>query len=212
MFAVIRYSTSRLQDLANSLRYICTTVRAAAAVQLPIVQLSNLTKRKSSWGLKTHWDACDCSLTPCIEISSVFPKYLRQTLLDRHRLPTDANLMSSLRSEILALWKQKSALWRKGGVEPDRWSLVRGFFSLRRKRKTRKEGLARYSTLQKLLRMALAVGESPQGCGHFLNTPLIAFLPDMLLNKTKIFCNAKIRTSTHEHRCWSSAWLPSAGS
>ena len=37
-----------------------------------------------------HWDPCDRSVIPCIEISS--PKYLRQTPLHPHRLPTDAGL------------------------------------------------------------------------------------------------------------------------
>ena len=135
----------------------------AADVQLSIDRLSNLTKRKSSWRLKTHWDPCDCSATLCIEISSAFPKYLRQTLLDPHRLPTDAGLKSSLRplSDILALWKQKSALWREGSVQPERFSLVWGLFTSKRKRKPREKCLARCGRLrwlEKLPRRALAVG------------------------------------------------------
>ena len=72
-------------------------LETATDVQLSIVRPSNLTKRRSSWRLKTHWDPCNRSVTPCIEISSVFPKCLRQTLPDHHRLPTDASLRGSLR-------------------------------------------------------------------------------------------------------------------
>ena len=56
-----------------------STSETAADVQLSIARLSNLTKRKSSWRLKTHRNTCDCSVTPSIEISSFFfPKYLRR--------------------------------------------------------------------------------------------------------------------------------------
>ena len=108
-------ATSCLPDLANSL-WKCTTVRARKLQLMFSILRSTtcikLTKGKSSWRLKPHWDPGDCSATPCIEISSTFPKYLRQTPLDLHRLPTDAGLKSSLRplSDILALGKQKSAL------------------------------------------------------------------------------------------------------
>ena len=96
-----------------------------------------------------------------------FPKYLPQAPLDRHRLPTDAGLKSSHRplSDILALWKQKSALWREGGVKPERFSLVWGFLAPKRKRKPREKCLARCGRLhwlEKLPRRALAVGESPK--------------------------------------------------
>ena len=86
-------------------------------------------------------DPCNCSVTLCIKISWVFPKYLRQAPLDGHRLRTDASLRDSLRpfSDNLALWKQKSALWQEWGVEPKRFSLIWGFFARERKRKTRKE-------------------------------------------------------------------------
>ena len=59
----------------------------------------------------------------------------------------------------------KSALWREGGVEPDRFSLVWGFFTRKRKRKPRKKCLAgcgRLRWLEKLPRRTLAVGESPK--------------------------------------------------
>ena len=80
-----------MPDLATIHAYNGKTSEAAANVQLSIVRLSNLTKRKSSWKLKTHSDPCGCSATLSIEISSVFfPKNLRHTPLDRHRLPTDA--------------------------------------------------------------------------------------------------------------------------
>ena len=126
VFAVIgfchrlRTATSRLPNLTNSLRtrYTCTRAETAGDVQLSIARLSNLTKRKSSWRLKTHWDTCGCSATPSIEISSVtfFPKYLRHTPLDRHRLSTDAGFKSSLRplSDPLALWKQNQHCDEKG--------------------------------------------------------------------------------------------------
>ena len=78
-----------------------------------------------------------------------------------------ADWRSSLRplSDILAMWKQKSALWREGGVEPERFSLVWGFFARKKKRKLRKKCLARRGRLrwlEKLPRRALAVGESPK--------------------------------------------------
>ena len=90
-------ATSLLPDLANSLRYMCSvqrkeTLETAADVHLSIVRLSKLTKRNFSWRLKTQSDPCDHSATSCIKICSVFPKYLRQTPLDRHRLPTDSSL------------------------------------------------------------------------------------------------------------------------
>ena len=57
----------------NSLQYMCTctmgrqcepeALETATDVQLSIVRLSNLTKRKSSWTLKTHWDPYNCSVT-----------------------------------------------------------------------------------------------------------------------------------------------------
>ena len=59
----------------------------------------------------------------------------------------------------------KSALWREGGVEPERFSLVWGSFACKRKRKPRKKCLARCGRLRwlvKLPRRTLAVGESPK--------------------------------------------------
>ena len=52
-------ATSRMPDLATIHVYNGETSEAAANVQLSIVRLSNLTKRKSSWKLKTHSDPCD---------------------------------------------------------------------------------------------------------------------------------------------------------
>ena len=52
-------------------RYGTRVQESAADVQLSIARLSNLTERKSSWRLKTHWGTCDCSVTPSMEISSV---------------------------------------------------------------------------------------------------------------------------------------------
>ena len=92
-------ATSGLPDLADSLRYMCSvqrqdaeTLETAANVQISIVRLSNLTKGNSPWRLKTYWDPCDRTVMPCMEISLVFPKYVRQTSLDRHKLATDASL------------------------------------------------------------------------------------------------------------------------
>ena len=73
-----RPATSRLPDLANLLRYIMCT-RAidigncswCSALHRSTINLDEKA-RKSSWRLKTHWDTCDCSATPSIEISSVF--------------------------------------------------------------------------------------------------------------------------------------------
>ena len=108
-------------------------------------------------------------------MSSVFPKYLRQSPLDRHRLPADASLWRSLRpfSDHFAQWKQKSALWREGGVGPKRFWLAWCFFARKRKRKPRKKCLARCGRLrwlEKLPRRASWKG-NPQGCGHFVNSP-----------------------------------------
>ena len=53
----------------------------------------------------------------------------------------------------------------KGGVEPERFSLVWGFLAHKRKRKRRKKCLARWSRLQWLEKLpcrALVVGESPK--------------------------------------------------
>ena len=79
-------------------------------------------------------------------------------------------------SAILALWKQKSALWREGGVEPERFSLVWGFFAGKRKRKPRKKCLAICDwlrRLKKLPRRALAVGESPKLAAILWIAPII---------------------------------------
>ena len=125
----------------------------------------------------THWDPCDRGGFPCIKICSIFPKYLRQTPLDRHRLPTDTGLWSSLRplSDIFDMWKQKSALWREGGIEPERFSLVWGFFARKRKRKPRKKCLARCGRLRCLHGDVAPQGPRgrgiPQGCGHFVISP-----------------------------------------
>ena len=67
--------------LTCRIRYMCSVLGNCSwcSALHQTTRLSNLTKRKSPWRLKTHWDPCDCSATPCIEISSVFPKYRRQT-------------------------------------------------------------------------------------------------------------------------------------
>ena len=150
VFAVIgfchrlRTATSRLPEPSTS--------ETAADVQLSIARQSNLTKRKSSWRLKTHWDTRDCSATPSIEISSVtfFPKYLRQTPLDRHRLPTDAGFKSSLRplSDPLALWKQNQHCDEKGVSSRKDFRWYEAFFARKRKRKLRKKCLARCGRLR----------------------------------------------------------------
>ena len=82
-----------MPDLANSLRYVCSeqwwepeTLETAVDVQISIIRLSKLTKRKSSWRLKTH---CIGPLRSCIEMSLVYPKYLPQSPLDRPSQVTD---------------------------------------------------------------------------------------------------------------------------
>ena len=53
-----------------------STSETAADVQLSIARLSNLTKRKSSWRLKTHRNTCDCSVKPS---SKSVPFFFRNT-------------------------------------------------------------------------------------------------------------------------------------
>ena len=72
----------------------------------------------------------------------------------------------------------KSALWREGGVEPERFSLVWGFFARKRKRKLRKKCLARCGRLrclEKLPRRTLAVGESPKVAAILWIAPICHF-------------------------------------
>ena len=63
--------------------------------------------------------------------------------------------------------KAKISVVTKRGCRAGQIFVGKRLFSLKRKRKTRKEGFARYGTLQKLLRMALAVGESPKVAAIF---------------------------------------------
>ena len=110
--AVTRYGTSCVQEPSTS------ETAADVRIQFSIARLSNLTKRPRS--LPGGWRHTE---TPAIVVrprpsKSVpfFPKYLRQTPLDRHRLPTDAGFKSSLRplSGTLALWKQNQHCDEKG--------------------------------------------------------------------------------------------------
>ena len=154
MFAVIGFchrltATSRLPDLAKSLVHVYNgESHRHRKLQLKLSlhrSTIKLDEKKSSWRLKTHWDPCDRCVTPCIEISSVFPKYLRQRRLCSTVIGCrQRQVLSDLSvSDIAALWKQKSALWREGGVEPERFSFVWGFFTGKRTRKPGKKCLAR---------------------------------------------------------------------
>ena len=77
--------------LTCRIRYICSVLGNCSwcSALHQSTRLSNLTKRKSPWRLKTHWDPCDCSATRASKSVRFFPKYRRQTPLDRHRLPTE---------------------------------------------------------------------------------------------------------------------------
>ena len=81
--AFVTVSTRPLRvcpDLANSLRYIMCTraidIGNCSWCSNSVLHRSTIKldekAQKSSWRLKTHWDTCDCSATPSIEISSVF--------------------------------------------------------------------------------------------------------------------------------------------
>ena len=104
-----------------------------------IVRLSNLTKRKSSWTLKTHWDPRDRSITLCIEISSVL--VYCQTLLDRHRLSTHASLMirGSLRPSPIC--ESKNQRFDEMGCRVEKISVGMGLSCPQEEEKTKKEVL-----------------------------------------------------------------------
>ena len=119
-----------------------STSETAADVQLSIARLhvSNLTKNKSSWRLKTHWDTCDCSATPSIEISSVFfPKYLRQTPLDRHRLPTFSQTFMIIR--YLSPVEAKISIVTRRGCRAGKIFVGMRLFCPQQEEKTKKEVL-----------------------------------------------------------------------
>ena len=105
MFAVIGFchrltATSTLPDLANSLRHMCSVQGDSQRHwKLPLMFGSHrstikLDEKKVFLEVEDIWgpDNPGPSVTQCIEISLVFPKYLCQTPLNRHRLRTDASV------------------------------------------------------------------------------------------------------------------------
>ena len=82
-------------------------LETAANVQLSIVSLSSLTKTKSSWRLKTHWDQCKSLCHPPPSNQFGLSEMPETDSVDSDRLLTDASLTGSLKpfSNNLALRK-----------------------------------------------------------------------------------------------------------
>ena len=132
MLAVIGFchrlhtATSCLPDLANSLRYIMCTRLSHRHRKLQLM-FSSPSLDYQSWrkGPEVFLEVEDTLRHLRLQCDPVhrnqfrfFPKYLRQTPLDCHRLPTDAGfkLKSSLRplSDTLAPWKQNQHCDERG--------------------------------------------------------------------------------------------------
>ena len=154
-------ATSRLPDLGKSLRYMCSvqqyeteTLETAADVQLSIVRLLNLTKRKFSWGLKTH-------LGPC----NIVPTHASKSLWSFRN--TCARLRSTVLGALSDLRSFSPVKWHcyKRRCRAEQMFVGMRLFFHKSKRKPRKKCLVRCSRLhrlEKLLRGALAVAESPK--------------------------------------------------
>ena len=104
-----------------------------------------------------------------------FPKYLCQTPLDRHRLPTDGGFKSSFRplSDTLALWKQNQHCDEKGVSSRKDFRWYEAFLPARgRENQGRSAWLdaADYADWRSCPAGPSRWG-NPQGCGHFVNSP-----------------------------------------
>ena len=148
----------------------------AADVQLSINQLSNLTKRKSPWRLKTHWDPCDRSATPCIEISSVFSEIPASDsarpsqVADRRR----SQEFSLTFIRYLSLVKAKISIATRRGYRAGKIFVGTRLFCPQEEEKTKREvlGQMRQTTLTGEVAPQGPRGRGiPQGCGHFVNSP-----------------------------------------
>ena len=145
-FPRIRTCSGQINLYSGEIAVNCTDV------QLSIVRLSNLTKRKSSWRLKTHWDPCDRSPPPpphrnefgLSEISVSVSARLTQVADRRKSLAFSQTFLRSF-----CPVKAKISFVTRRGCRAEKILVGMMFFCPQEKEKTKKEvvGEMRQTTL-----------------------------------------------------------------